>query len=191
MTITRLVSRAALVFLLAHCAVPAFAASATIPLEIESPDFPDILALAAFDLGAPAEEIQRITLHLVGSHQDILFVDIARPYVVDTHAAVLDIRLGEDGASIWAFQTLHTFPAGEGEFEVEIVLFDRSVDEREPLSTGWIGIECGPRILQPGDGTQLSASSSWGVIDVAAFVVESSGAVANLEESWGSIKARY
>lgn len=177
-------------FLLPLCAL---ADEVVVPLTITSPDFPASTETAAFLIDLPIDGVTQISLHLEGSYQEVIYVDVSRPYVTETRPAYLDMYLGGNGGEGWEVSERHQFPAGEGLFDFEVTLLSRDGGDWSFLSSGagQIGLECGPGYIQGPTGQIAGAGSSWGLVTAASLIVSYDPSVPIDGCTWGSIKTMY
>ena len=164
-----------------------------IPLSITSPDFPASTETVEFSIGLPIDAVTQISLHLEGTYQEVLYVDISNPYVPQSHPAYLEMHLAGNENDDWAVSERHQFPAGAGSFDIETILMSQGSGDWEFLSdgAGLLGLECGPGYIQAPNGQIFGAASSWGSVTAASLVVSFEPSVPVAVWTWGSVKSVY
>jgi hypothetical protein len=171
----------------------AMAAILEIPIPIESPDFQYGLEFAEFEIVVPLQAVTQISLRLVGSYQEVIYVDMSNPWNYGSMPIYLDMVLGDDVAAGAEASERHQFPEGAGEFDFERILLDRESGDWSFLldGVGQVGVDPGPKYIQSYDGSIASAASSWGTLTEATLIVTYDMALPAEGKAWGSVKALF
>ena len=164
-----------------------------IPIPIESPDFPYGLESAEFEIVLPLQAVTQVSLRLVGSFQEVIYVDISNPWNYGSMPICLDMLLGDDVAAGATVSERHQFPAGAGQFDFESVLLDRESGDWSFLldGLGQVGVDPGPKYIQSYNGGIATAASSWGTLTEATLIITYDIALPSEGTAWGSVKALY
>jgi hypothetical protein len=173
--------------------LPNLAEEAIFVLPTISPDFPEAQAATPFEVDIPFAAVTRLSLRIMGSFQEVIYVDISRPYDTESRPVHLDLYCGESQSSNWIVSRRHQFPAGSGEFDITVELLDSAHDGWAlfPEGRGRVGIACGPTSIPSYPGHYASAASSWGQVSDLFLLVTYDPALPVTTSSWDAIKSLF